>query len=70
MPDSTSGLVQQFMEASKPQEFKTSVKFRVLDQIVFEIDVNSNYPEEYHEQLYNVIDRAISSAASSIISAK
>lgn len=70
MPDSTSGLVQQFMEASKPQEFKTSVKFRVLDQIVFEIDVNSNYPEEYHEQLYKVIDRAISSAASSVVSAK
>lgn len=70
MPDSTCGLVQQFIEASKPHEFKTSMKFRVLDQIVFEIDVNSNYPEEYHEQLYSVIDRAISSAASSIISAK
>lgn len=70
MPDSTSGLVQKFIEASKPQEFKISVKFRVLDQIVFEIDVNSNHPEEYHEQLYKVIDRAISSAASSVISAK
>ena len=39
MPDSTSGLVQKFMESTKPQIYKTSLKFRVLDQIVFEIDL-------------------------------
>lgn len=68
MPDSTSGLVQKFRESTKPQEYKTSLKFRVLDQMVFEIDVNSNNPEETHEQLHKLIASAVSSATNVIIS--
>ena len=67
MPDSTSGLVQKFMESTKPQIYKTSLKFRVLDQIVFKIDINSNNSEETHEQLHKLIASAVSSATNVVI---
>lgn len=67
MPDSNKSLAQQFINCSVPEELYTSLKFRVLDKEVFEIDVKSNMYSDDMTCLETLINQAVKSAVVEIL---
>ncbi|OTG87668.1 hypothetical protein B9T31_04005 [Acinetobacter sp. ANC 4558] len=65
-----SNLVKDFIESVKPNELSTSVKFKVQDHLIFEINISSNNTNELNRQVIDVIQFSISSAIKSLSSVK
>lgn len=66
----TLNLIEMFVAATQPEEYNMTLKFKTLNQTVFEIELTANHTTEFQNQVYEMVKQSVEAATYAVMSAK
>ncbi|RYL25173.1 hypothetical protein [Acinetobacter piscicola] len=63
-------LINMFVAATQPEQQTMTLKFKTLNQTVFEIELSVNMSGQFNDQVCELIKASVDAATRTIISAK